>query len=177
MLIARAVDGDHRAFTIIAKRHGPRMAGTVRALGVAMSDVEDVTQSALIAAWKNLGNFKVELSLPAWLCVIAANKGRDWVRQRRVRSFWFGAKSIEDLETLNVGDDHDAIGIEERRELRRVAAAMALIPAHLRAPLVLVSAGGLTYREAASALGISHKALETRLARARKRLGELLADD
>jgi RNA polymerase sigma-70 factor (ECF subfamily) len=54
--------------------------------------------------------------------------------------------------------------------LRQVTAAIAELPGNLRETLVLRTIEGLSQAETAETLGISEKAVETRLYRARQRL-------
>ena len=55
-----------------------------------------------------------------------------------------------------------------------VAGAMANLPQKLRQVLVLRAIEGLSQSEAAETLGISDKAVETRLYRARQQLAKIL---
>ena len=64
--------------------------------------------------------------------------------------------------------------ISDRAELARVQTAIATLPQAIREPLVLRTIEGMTQAEAAQVLGISEKAVETRLYRARGQLSELL---
>ena len=62
----------------------------------------------------------------------------------------------------------------DRQELDRVTRAISTLPANLKEPLVLRTIEGLSQAETAEVLGISQKAVETRLYRARARLMEKL---
>jgi RNA polymerase sigma-70 factor (ECF subfamily) len=65
----------------------------------------------------------------------------------------------------------------DRQELDRVTRAISTLPANLKEPLVLRTIEGLSQAETAEVLGISQKAVETRLYRARARLMEKLNAD
>jgi RNA polymerase sigma-70 factor (ECF subfamily) len=60
--------------------------------------------------------------------------------------------------------------------LRRASAAIGELPGKLREALILRAIEGLTQAEAAEALGVTEKTVETRLYRARAKLNELLRD-
>ena len=105
---------------------------------------------------------------------IAVNKARDWARRRKVRSFFNRAVDID--EAIIVADDapiSDAI-IYHRAELARAMRAIATLPHNLREVLVLRTIQDLPEADTATILGISGKAVETRLYRARKQLNEIL---
>jgi RNA polymerase sigma factor CnrH len=169
-----AAKGDQRAFASLALRHGPALARTVRAMGVEPSEVEDVTQAALVSAWRALADFEPGRSFPAWACVIAANKARDWRRRRRVRAFFHRAAPLTAADQIaNLGDEVEAL--ERRAQLRRTLAALEDLPEKLRVPLVMVSVTGLSQTDAAKALGLGIKAFESRVLRARRQLADAMA--
>lgn len=175
-LVARSIGGDQSAFSLIARQHGPRLAKVVRGMGVSPSEVEDVVQTAFVDAWRALAEFDCDRSLGAWLTVIAANKARDWSRRRKIRLFWLRSGSVDDAEARGVSDpEMTPERAEHHVELMRVQRAIDKLPEGYRTILVVACAGGLKQAEAAEALGISRKALEGRLARARIALNRELA--
>ena len=111
----------------------------------------------------------------AWLSTIAINKCRDWGRKRTVRRFLSFAAPIGP-EAEAVADDQVAIddATGDRQELERVTRAISTLPANLKEPLVLRTIEGLSQAETAEVLGISEKAVETRLYRARRSLADRL---
>ncbi|MER8349343.1 sigma-70 region 4 domain-containing protein [Acinetobacter baumannii] len=52
---------------------------------------------------------------------------------------------------------------------------MAALPDNLKAPLLLASLEGRSHAEIAEVLGVTPKAVETRIARARQKLNQTLA--
>ncbi|OYW52963.1 MAG: RNA polymerase subunit sigma-24, partial [Rhizobiales bacterium 12-68-15] len=62
----------------------------------------------------------------------------------------------------------------DRAELARLSRAVSELPATLKETLLLRTVEGLSQAETAAALGISGKAVETRLRRARERLSKIL---
>ena len=93
-----------------------------------------------------------------------------------MRRFFAFALPIE--AAANIADDSFTADqqISDRAELARVQAAIATLPQAIREPLVLRTIEGMTQVEVAQILGISGKAVETRLYRARAKLIELLRD-
>jgi RNA polymerase sigma-70 factor (ECF subfamily) len=74
--------------------------------------------------------------------------------------------AIEIVDTTVTGE---AV-IDDARALARVAKAIAALPANLKEPLILTAVDGLSQADAATVLGISEKAVEVRIYRARKAL-------
>lgn len=170
-LAARAQLGDKMAFTRLVHIYGPRLAALVRSTGIPRDAVEDITQEAFIAAWRSIQDYDKTRPVKSWLFQIALNKARDWRRRRRVRAFFFGALPFEEtaelVPSMEAGPEQTA---EDRGLLRRVGQLVASLPLSLQAPFVLTTVGGLTHPEAAEVLGLSAKAIERRLVRARERL-------
>ncbi len=134
----------------------------------------DVTQEAFIAAFAALKSYDGSRPFKTWVSRIAINKCRDWARRRAVRRFFSFALPIEAAGA--VADETIAADqqIADRAELARVQDAIANLPMSIREPLILRTMEGMTQAETAQVLGISEKAVETRLYRARNKLAEVL---
>jgi RNA polymerase sigma-70 factor (ECF subfamily) len=65
----------------------------------------------------------------------------------------------------------------DRDELRAAERAIARLPDGLKAPLILTAIEGLSMAEAAQILGMTPKAVENRIYRARKALAGALGRD
>ncbi len=169
-LAQKAAKGDRQAFTVLLRRHTPRWLILIRAQGVPDSDLEDVAQEAAIAVWRHLATFNAAKPFAPWAAVVAANKARDWGRRRSVRAFWLRAEPL--LETGSHPEDQPGTDVvaASRVDLETVRKQIARLPDKLRLPLLLTAIGGFTQVQAAAELGITTKALELRIARARKLL-------
>lgn len=175
-LAALAIAGRQPAYAEILSRHRDAIFRMVRStIGDADAAV-DVTQEAFIAAFAALKSYDGSRPFRTWLSRIAINKSRDWARRRAVRQFLSFAMPIETAES--VADDSIPADrqLADRAELARVSAAIARLPGTIREPLVLRTIEGLSQSETAEVLGISEKAVETRLYRARNKLIEFLRD-
>jgi RNA polymerase sigma-70 factor (ECF subfamily) len=81
-------------------------------------------------------------------------------------------------DQLEFVEDRRAVRAEARVEAAEVYAAISVLPDDFRDALVAVDVVGLSYREAARALGVRKATITTRLHRARQRVAHaLLADD
>jgi RNA polymerase sigma-70 factor (ECF subfamily) len=75
-------------------------------------------------------------------------------------------------------EDRRAVRPEASVEAAEVYAAISVLPDHFRHALVAIDVVGLSYREAARALGVRTSTITTRLHRARQRVAHTLhADD
>lgn len=173
-LVARALSGQQSAYGALMSRHREAVFRVARHHTGEESEALDVTQEAFIAAFAALARFDGDRPFRAWLMRIAVNKCRDWARRRAVRRLFRMARPLEDaFDVADQGLDPEAEAIS-RRELARVSAAVAALPGNLKDPLILCRIEGMSMAEAAQVLGLTEKAVETRIYRARQKLSEIL---
>ena len=138
----------------------------------------DLSQETYAAAWVNIRKYDAGRPFEAWIRTIALNKCRDWSRRRFVRRLVRGSVELSSFEAMAVPDGAEAADdcLETNSRLARLNAEIGNLPPHLKAPLLLTALEGRGQAETAAILGISVKAVETRLARARRRLFEALQE-
>jgi RNA polymerase sigma factor (sigma-70 family) len=174
-LVQAARAGDQRASAAIVNRHKAALHALVTRITGDGDAALDIVQEAYVAAFGALDRYDPARPLRAWLARIAINKARDWQRRRSVRRFlggiWPGG---HDAASDTPGADRIVSGREEVARLQR---ALDSLPSRLREVIVLRTIEGLDQAETAALLGISAKAVETRLYRARRSLAALMHDD
>jgi RNA polymerase sigma-70 factor (ECF subfamily) len=168
--LARA--GRQSAYRELMARHRDAVFRLARSYAGDADDALDLTQEAFIAAFAALDRYDGERPFRPWLLRITLNKCRDWSRRRAVRRFFAFAAPLDDARAVadTAADPEAQTG--DARELARVSAAIAKLPASLKEPLILTAIDGLSQAEAAATLGLSEKAIEVRVYRARKKLSE-----
>ena len=169
-LAALALAGRQAAFGELLDRYRSPVFRLVRGNTGDDDGALDVTQEAFIAAFAALKSYDGTRPFKTWVARIALNKCRDWARRRTVRRFFSFAMPIE--AASNISDDSIPADrqLADRQELARVRELIAKLPATIREPLILRTVEGLSQAETAGILGISEKAVETRVYRARKAL-------
>ena len=175
-LAALALGGQERAYREFLRRYREPVYRLVRNTIRDSEEALDVTQESFVAAFAALRRYDSERPFKLWISRIAINKCRDWGRRRAVRSFFTRAQPIEhafDQASEGASPETEA---GDRAQLRRASAAISELPGKLREALILRAIEGMTQAEAAEALGVTEKTVETRLYRARARLNELLRD-
>jgi len=128
----------------------------------------DVLQDSFVAAWSALPRYDPARPFEAWLRHIALNKCRDRARRNAVRHAalrLFGREPPQPASPPEGAQDAHFTALE---------AAIARLPLALKEPLILTALEGLSQKEAGALLGISTKAVETRVYRAKQRLAGLL---
>jgi RNA polymerase sigma-70 factor (ECF subfamily) len=172
-LIARARQGDADAFGELAWRY----RDTVYTLAVRLVGPDlaaDVTQEALIRAWRAMPRFRGEAALATWLHRITVNTA--WTMRKRAarhEAQQLDEAVYEHAVDRSTGPEKAGEMIEVRAGLR---AAIEQLTSGQRAVLVLRDVYGWSHAEVARELGISHTTAKVRLHRARKRVRFLLEE-
>ena len=169
-----AVAGRQTAYGELLSRHRESVFRMVRGSTGDADAALDVTQETFIAAFAALKSYDGNRSFRTWVSRIALNKCRDWARRRAVRRFFSFALPIEHADSVADESIPADRQLADRAELARVTEAIARLPGTIRETLVLRTIEGLSQSETAEVLGISEKAVETRLYRARTKLAEIL---
>ena len=162
-LMLRVASGDERAFHELAPRYASRAAGLARRICGSSADAEEIVQEAFLRVWISAPRWRPEAAFRTWFYRIVFNLALN--RKRRA--------PFAPLEAA--GDPPDpaprADAAMERKERdRRIADAIAALPARQRNAIGLTYGDGLSNAEAAIVLGTSVSALETLLVRARRTL-------
>ena len=127
---------------------------------------DDLAQDALMRAWKARDRFVPGTSMKAWIFVITRNLFySDLRRSWRVVAY----DEVAAERTLKV-----RAAQSDQLELDDVRRAMSTLPDDQREALTLVSAGGLSYDEAAEVCGCAVGTIKSRISRGRKALREML---
>ena len=176
-LALAAVAGDRRTFERLIGRHKDALYRLARRYIGDADEAYDIVQETFVSAWLALRRFDPRQSFVSWLRTIALNKCRDHGRRRAVRRRILSLFAVEPAAAAEPAeseseDEPDSL---ERQRLQRLDQAIAQLPSLYKEPLLLTTVSGLTQQEAARELGISAKAVEMRMRRARQRLREVLA--
>lgn len=178
-LAVRGAAGDSAAFGQLMRRHKEPLYRVIRRMTGDAEESYDLLQDCFVAMWRAMGRYDPARPFEAWARQVALNKVRDWGRKRAVRRMV--AAVIPGLErTADLTPDpapSPETAAADAQELARVDAAIAALPAQLKEPLVLTAFDGRSQAEAAALLGISAKAVETRVRRARRKLADIVVRD
>jgi RNA polymerase sigma-70 factor (ECF subfamily) len=101
-LIARTLDGDGNAYSMIVERFQRKIFRV--AYAIVRNDVEadTISQDTFIQAYTHLAKFQGRSELETWLTRIAINRSRDWLRRRRFVSLFALSSDGEGREILAV---------------------------------------------------------------------------
>jgi RNA polymerase sigma factor CnrH len=174
-LAARSLRGDDVAFARLMSRHKGWVYQFVRRYVGNHADAYDVLQDTFFAVWRGLSRYQPDRPFGFWLRRIALNKCRDRNRREVVRRLVGGGAPATDDDSADIIDPSPdpSMLAETGQELGLLEAQIRQLPRSLKEPLLLTALEGMSQQQAAEVLGVSAKAIETRVYRARARLMEL----
>ncbi|HSY08650.1 MAG TPA: sigma-70 family RNA polymerase sigma factor [Steroidobacteraceae bacterium] len=144
----------------------PQMHNFARSLCRDAVRAADLVQEALLRALSNVERFQPGTNLKAWLFTILRNEHYSQLRRQKFEAVGMDTANLPEPSVL---PEHDG-----EIELRELNSALSTLPTGQRTALLLVSASGLSYEEAAAICGCAVGTIKSRVARAREMLVELL---
>jgi RNA polymerase sigma factor (sigma-70 family) len=173
LLRARA-DGDPQAFTELYERHARTIYNYLFRRLADWSEAEDLTAVVFLEAFRRRRDVViVEGKILPWLYGIATN-----VLRNRRRAMWRHRRLLAQLasEPAEAMTPDVAARAEASGQMRSVLKRIAGLPRQQQDVVALCVWSGLSYEEAAVALGVPIGTVRSRLARARAALAELDGD-
>lgn len=161
----RVREDDAGAFDALYRSFGARVLGFALRLSGNRAEAEDLLQEAFIAAYGARAQYRGRSRLLTWLLGITARRWRDRCRYDARRPRALGG------EELLADRPASGVRLEERVvESLVLDQALAALDIPFREALLLVHSQGLSYREAAEALGEPVGTVKWRVFEATRRL-------
>lgn len=162
-------------FYEIYREHSPLVYNTALHFLHNVQEAEEATQDVFVKVFQNITAFRKESAPGTWIYRITVNLCLDFLRNsgRQKRRFTFGQNrkgTLDDLHNCIAEFDHPGVILEHKEEMKLLFAAIRRLPARQQAAWVLSRVEGLTVSETAGILGITTKATESLLSRARDNL-------
>ena len=136
-------------------------------------DAEDVVQEAYLRALKHFDAFKGGDARP-WLLAIVRNTYYTWIQRNRLLETATPFDEETDTHISDVPDPETLLLKESDRQIIR--RALRKLPAEFREVIVLREFEELSYKQIADVVQVPVGTVMSRLARARKRLAQLVSE-
>ena len=174
-LIHASAGGDRTAFARLVDRHSGRAFAVAFRMTANRTDAEDIVQDAFIRAWRHAGRWQPgRAAFSTWLYRVVTNLAIDHMRRPR-------HDVLDEIPEPVDQSPNAEISLVDQRRNAAVAAASAALPDRQRQAIALCYGAGLSNRSAADVIGVSVKALESLLIRAKRTLrdevGAIWRDD
>lgn len=179
-LYARLRAGDSAAFADLMQRHMGAVFGVAYGVLHNRDDAADVAQDVFLKLYQSLAVMRVQGSLAPWLYRVAMNRAIDRLRQakrERIDGDYADDATHDDLGSESPGSVSRSpeVAIENIELRRQLFRAMAALPERQRIVFAMRHLSGLSLDEIAAATGCATGTVKCHLARATRRLRELLA--
>ncbi len=179
LLVRRFLDGEERAFTVLAERYQTRLLNFVyRTIG-DRERAEDLVQEAFIRVYRHLHRFDDTKKFSTWIYTIASNLAKNELRNRSRNPMvlfqqLIGTRDEDEDRGIDFEDPGDRPDdVFRKRHVRAlVDAAVERLPAHHRQVFVLRELEGKSYEEIAEITGVNLGTVKSRLHRARTSFAE-----
>lgn len=165
-LVARALDGDTLAFTVLLKRYRRLMMGYARSLTSDSADADDAVQEAFITAWKKLDALEDPAKAKAWLMRIVGHSAIDIMRRRG----HYTPLEDDDILPAQATEPGPDSTNEIKSQLEAAGSILDALPLQQRQVWMMREVGGYSYKEIAEELDLPVSTVRGLLARARTAL-------
>ena len=167
-LIVLAQSGDVAAFGILAIRHQDRLYRFLMKTARTPADARDLTQEALLQAFRCLATFNGAARFSTWLTGIALNLSyNDARRASKCTCVEFNEENMADLPNSMSNPAHH---YQQKASLGLLACAIEAMPADMRKYVQLISLDGHSYEDVAQLLKIPLGTVKSGMSRARQLL-------
>lgn len=157
-LILNAQDGDREAMRELIEQHQDKLYRFCVYLAGQPALAQDLTQDAFIQALEKLRTLKEPKRFQSWLFTLAKNIYLDHLRRADNAPY----TAIEDAEGILVGETGDC------DQVLQIQAVLAHLEPEDRTLLLMVDLEGMSYSEAATAMGMKEASVASRLHRIRE---------
>jgi RNA polymerase sigma factor (sigma-70 family) len=181
-LVARAQNGDTRAFDDLVIKYTPKLYGMVYNMTSNREDTADLLQDIFSKAYRSLTRFMGKSSFYTWIYSIAVNMTLNFLKKR-------GRHTKISLDDVDTGIENDPNFIEvttaARGTLRevnihelqkRLNEAMMKLSEEHRTVVTLYDIQGLQHAEISEIVGVSEGTVRSRLFYAHRQLQNYLED-
>lgn len=147
-------------------------------------DAEEIVQDTLVSALSGLKRFKNEASLKTWVYSIALNKSKDFLKYKSRKKRSGRIISINRSESDDKAEYyepatfvHPGIELESKEQMDILFGAINQLPENQKSALILAKLDKMPQKEIAEVMGLSLKAVESLLTRAKTNLKKHLEEE
>ncbi len=176
--LARSREGDVESFEKLIGRYQKTAYNVALRMMHHEEDAKDVTQEALIKAFKSIQSFRGDSGFSTWLYRILVNTCKDELRKRRGNtvSLEQGRQSDSGFEAIELADETFApeVVLESVTTRQTINEAIRALPEQNRTAVILRDVQGYSYEDIGVLLGCPVGTVKSRINRGRHLLKESL---
>ncbi len=134
-----------------------------------VEDAEEITQDVFVTIYQKSAQFKNQAELSTWIYRITVNKALDFCKHKKRKKRWFLRQEIAEY---NEPSDlyHPGFELEDKESISYIFKCIHALNEQQKTALILTKIDGFSQKEAAEIMGISPKAVESLIQRAKENL-------
>jgi len=139
-------------------------------------DAQEIAQDAFVAIYQSLDKFRNDASPTTWIYRITINRCLDHIKARKRKKRFavilsiFGDGAQSDYPVF----DHPGVKLEQKQEMERIFSCINELPHNQKTALLLSKTEQKSQAEIAEIMGLSVKAVESLVQRAKTNLSQKL---
>jgi RNA polymerase sigma-70 factor, ECF subfamily len=177
-LLQEIKNGNKNAFKEFVDTHKKFVLNVCFKFVNNIDDANDIAQEVFIEAYKTINKFRGESKISTWLYRISTNRSLNFLRDNR--KYIASESYSESPEYINnipgesdSSPEQNTLTVEKAGILNK---AINSLPDKQKAAFILNKKDDLSYSEISKILGLSSKAVESLIVRAKKNLQKLLVN-
>ena len=143
---------------------------------ITKQDNEDLEQEVFIKVWKNVDKYEERGSFKSWICTIAKNVSRDYLKSANFKNSMNTTSDEIVLGTIKDSKQSPETKVAAGERQTRIIDAIESLKPKLKETILLCEIYGYTYEEAAKKLNCPLGTIKSRIYNAKKELAEQLYD-
>lgn len=162
------IDGNLREFESLVQRFQKPIFKFLLGMGIPQDQVEDLAQDVFLAVYRHLSSFDASKSqLSTWIFAIAKNKAINFVRLKKLKSFFGFHNEILESEKM---ENPIEVSLQSQDKRKLVREALENVSATQRSVVVLFYYNELSLEEIAIIENCSVGTVKSRLHRLKNEL-------
>ncbi len=162
-------------FSKIIKEHGSAVRSVIKS--VTNEQNEDLEQEVYLRVYKNSDKYKAAGSFKSWICTIARNVSKDYLKSAKYRM----EQPVNDDENNIINSIKDKKNTPENEftaklRQKRIIEAINNLKPKFKEVIILAEIEGLRYEEISKKINVPLGTVKSRIYNAKKELAEKLSD-
>jgi RNA polymerase sigma-70 factor (ECF subfamily) len=179
VLVARAQQGDKKAFGLLVEKYHRKLGRLLSRMIRDQAEVEDVVQESFIKAYRALHNFRGDSAFYTWLYRIGINTAKNYLVSLGRKPQVMQDVEIDDVENFDEGIEMRTMDTPETALMTKEIAqtvndTIASLPEELRTAISLRELEGLSYEDIALIMQCPIGTVRSRIFRARETIAQKL---
>ena len=172
--IAAVLGGDTERFAPLVMHYQQRVLRFIQKYEYDSGDVQDLAQETFLQAFRSLPSFNGQSRFSTWLISIAFNLLKNHLSRSPAKHHVHLDIDEQPESASHFAESDPERLYESRQSLAALQRAIALLPLQMHDAVVLVAIEGMSYEEAAQAMGVPIGSVKSRLCRSRVQLAQAL---